>query len=334
MKRTLISGLACLAFAALVSCVGRATIADEPAADVPPPAGPMTDAPQAPAAQQPLPQAPAAEAAPAEDPPAEIAWLTDYAQATQQAETEKKLLLIYFRGAGDNAIRDRFESKGLGDERVRTKLRDMVAAKLPLDYRIRVKGEVIRAIDHAAFSELRGQEGFSIIDYSRPESPFHGHVVTSIPFNRGKYYEFQAEHLKEVMLLPAGTLTQRTLILAVRIHPERPKSVHGEKDDNLLEEARSHSDHQARIGVQGHHQWESRFPRISRLLGGRLRASEVCAESWPHESLIDAAVDCVDCWRHSSGHWHAVSSPQVKFGYDMKRGRNGIWYATGIFGGR
>ena len=35
-----------------------------------------------------------------------------------------------------------------------------------------------------------------------------------------------------------------------------------------------------------------------------------------------------------SGHWDAVSSPHLLFGYDMKRGVNGIWYAAGIFAGR
>ena len=264
----------------------------------------------------------------------QIEWLTEYAPAMEKAEAEKKMLLVYFRGDGENAIRDRLEKRGLTEEKALEKIHEMVAVKLPLDYKIRVKGEVIRAIDHASFSELHGQEGIALIDFTQPDKPYHGHVVTTLPLTRGKYYEFQPSHLSAALTLPHGTLTQRTLIFAVRIHPERPQSVLGEKDDMLLDEARSHSAHQANIGVQGHHAWESRFPRISRLLGFGLRASEVCAESWPHESLVDAAVDCVDCWRQSSGHWRAVSSRQVKFGYDMKRGRNGIWYATGIFGGR
>jgi hypothetical protein len=39
----------------------------------------------------------------------------------------------------------------------------------------------------------------------------------------------------------------------------------------------------------------------------------------------------VDSWRHSSGHWQGVSRPHRAFGYDIRRGRNGIWYGTGIF---
>ncbi|HEV3003504.1 MAG TPA: hypothetical protein VGX78_03545, partial [Pirellulales bacterium] len=99
-------------------------------------------------------------------------------------------------------------------------------------------------------------------------------------------------------------------------------------------EARSHSTYQARICVQGHHHWARRFPRLSRHLPRGLRAQEVVAESWPHEELVDAAVDCVDSWRQSSGHWSAVRAHQPRFGYDMQRGGNGIWYATGLFGNR
>jgi hypothetical protein len=105
-------------------------------------------------------------------------------------------------------------------------------------------------------------------------------------------------------------------------------------DANLLSEAESHSQYQARIRLQGHHRWAARFPRINALLPQGLTAREVCAESWPGESLVEAAIECVRCWRLSSGHWSAVRARQGRYGYDIKRGGNGIWYATGIFGGR
>ena len=68
------------------------------------------------------------------------------------------------------------------------------------------------------------------------------------------------------------------------------------------------------------------------LLPGNVLAQEVVAESWPNETLVEACVECVDSWRQSPGHWSAVRSRHPLFGYDIKRGRNGIWYATGIFG--
>ena len=50
--------------------------------------------------------------------------------------------------------------------------------------------------------------------------------------------------------------------------------------------------------------------------------------------LMAAALDVVHSWRQSSGHWSAVRSRHAYYGYDMKQGRNGIWYATGIFSTR
>jgi hypothetical protein len=129
-------------------------------------------------------------------------------------------------------------------------------------------------------------------------------------------------------------LTQRTLILAVRIHPEGPSSTDGVFLTTLAKESESHARHQAQINLQGHHNWESRFHRISARLPGGHSAQEVCAESWPRMGLIAAALDCVHSWRQSSGHWSAVLSRHSYFGYDMKRGSNGVWYATGIFSTR
>jgi hypothetical protein len=136
-----------------------------------------------------------------------------------------------------------------------------------------------------------------------------------------------------ILNLPPGTLTQRTIIFAVRIHPDKPASTDGEVLPVLLEEAQEHSQYQANIRQQGHQFWDSRFRRILARLPGGISPREVCAESWPGENLVEAAVECVRCWRTSSGHWSAVRAQQRFCGYDMKRGANGVWYATGIVSG-
>jgi hypothetical protein len=181
---------------------------------------------------------------------------------------------------------------------------------------------------------LNGREGVAIVDFANRDQPFYGYVVSLLPLQPGRYYRYQAKHLPVVLDLPAGTLTQRTMIFAVRIHPEAPASATGELCNVLTDEATHHSTYQSRIRVQGHHRWGERFARITGRLPGGLHAQEVVAESWPHEDVVDAAVDCVDCWRQSSGHWSAVRTWQPRFGYDMRRGSNGIWYATGLFGNR
>lgn len=74
--------------------------------------------------------------------------------------------------------------------------------------------------------------------------------------------------------------------------------------------------------------------RQREMLPADLVAQEICAESWPGQSLVEAAQECVHSWRHSSGHWDAVGTRHPLFSYDMQRGATGIWYATGIFGRR
>ncbi|MCE9555471.1 MAG: hypothetical protein K8T91_19155, partial [Planctomycetes bacterium] len=127
---------------------------------------------------------------------------------------------------------------------------------------------------------------------------------------------------------------QRTLIYAVRMHPEHPASADGKVNVTLTSFAEEHSQYMAAVQVQGHQDWENRFHQLEARIPGDLTPSEVAAESWPGQSLVDAAEECVHSWRQSSGHWDAVRHRHPIFGFDMKLGRNGIWYATGIFGRR
>lgn len=175
---------------------------------------------------------------------------------------------------------------------------------------------------------MRRGTGIFVVDHAHPE--YAGRVVSILPRTPGKYYRFEPTHIDQLAGLPTASLTQRSLILAVRIHPESPRSTEGACDPGLCSEAAAHSEHQARLRRQGHHGWDARSRRVAGGMGAGA-ASEVCAESWPDQDLLDSCVDCVASWRQSSGHWNAVRSPQAAYGYDIRRGSNGIWYATGIF---
>lgn len=272
---------------------------------------------------------PAATGVPAVKP---LRWQTDYAKAMKSAGARRQMMFVYFRPDAPTANQQAFESISLANRDVVEALSRMSLVQLPLNATITSEGKPVRLLDHGAFAELGGGAGLAIIDMAHPEQPYYGHVVTTLPLVSGKYYQFRPEHLAVALKLPPGTLTQRTMVFAVRIHPESPASTVGEFHPALAEEAESHSDYQAQIRVQGHHQWGSRFQRIRGRLPFNLLAREVVAESWPNERIMDAAVDCVDCWRQSSGHWSAVRARHPLFGYDMRRGSNGVWYATGIFG--
>lgn len=262
----------------------------------------------------------------------DVAWMSDYAEAMSAAERQNKMLFVYFCDGCSGESCSRFKAETLDDVQVRRKLQDYVCVQVRLDTTITVDGKPVKLLEHEAFREMLGQSGIAIVDYRSEDANLRGAVVSTFPITQKLWYT--PERMAVILQLPPGTLTQRTLIYAVRIHPEHPASTDSEPSNYLFDEAQSHSQHQAEIRLQGHHQWESRFHRIVSRLPGGLSAREVCAESWPGENLVEAAIECVRCWRLSDGHWNAVRSPNNYFGYDMKRGGNGIWYATGIFGGR
>jgi len=262
----------------------------------------------------------------AEDP----TWFDDYGQAMKAAKQSKMQMLVYFCEEGSEASEDPLCTKFAEDTKLHPLLKSYVLARIPMSQRARVAGTEITLFEHKAFAELEKEAGIAVIDLEDPESKHYGYVVSIYPLSLPN--AFTTKNLTALLSLPKGSLTQRTLVLAVRIHPEGPSSTDGTFLAALAEESEDHSNHQAAINVQGHHNWSSRFQRISGRLPAGFLAQEVVAESWPGKGLIRAALDVVSSWRQSSGHWQAVQARHRYYGYDMKRGRNGIWYATGIFG--
>jgi len=239
------------------------------------------------------------------------------------------MLLVYFAEDPTDLENDKLIRCMHRDRALRKLLEEYSLVRVSLSAEETDDGKTFRLIDHEAFAELGGGPGLAIVDMTDEESAHHGYVVSIYPLDLPEATE--AGRLKALLGLPPGTLTQRTLIWAVRVHPEEPASTAGKINNELVHEAESHSQHQASIRLQGHHRWESRFHRITAKLPDGLLAQEVCAESWPDEGLVEAALDCVDSWRQSPGHWNAVAGHHEYYGYDMKCGSNGIWYATGIF---
>ena len=264
-----------------------------------------------------------------------VAWLEDYSKAQERAIAEGKMLLVYFRADEENAHRVRFERETLRDEKILQILQKFITVRLPLDADIMVAGERVRLLEDAAFAPLGGQAGLAVVDFRHPKSEHYRKLVGYLPFEKAAYYvaAYESKHSVTTLLtLPAGSLRGRMMIYAVRMHPERPASTDGQRHPVLVDACGSHCTHQAKLGRQGHHLWEDRFQEIWKATGG-VAPVEICAESWPGKSLIVACLDCVDAWHHSSGHWNAVRDSHPAYGYDIRRGTNGIWYATGLFGG-
>ncbi len=262
-------------------------------------------------------------------------WLDDYHAARERAEQTGRMLLVWLRDGVASQLDLQIENSLACDAKIQELLENFVVVRLELDDVILTldNGTPTRLVDHPAFAEMHGGEGLAVVDLADRQRPTYGHVVSAFPFKSGKYYRFGVEDLAVLLGLPAGTLTERTMVWAVRTHPERPRSTLGEHHPVLARHVLQHSLNQADIRLQGHHRWEQRFHQIRSEMGGAVTPVEVVAESWPNQTMIDSCVDCVASWRHSSGHWRAVNAPHAYYAYDIQRGNNSIWYATGIFAG-
>ena len=258
-------------------------------------------------------------------------WFTSYSAAVSEALSRRCMLLVWFQNPAHAETNAGFDARVLNDPAIRDLVAKTVAVRLPLDAKVQVGGKPVTLLEHPAFAEMLGGSGLAMLDMTDSAGSQHRRVTSVYPFT-GQY--ISKSHLAVLLTLPPGTLTQRTMIFAVRTHPEQPASASSELSSLLLTEAASHSAHQASILLQGHHNWDSRFHSINARLPPGHVATEVCAESWPGETLVQAAQECVHSWRQSPGHWSAVRERHALFGYDIKRGTNGIWYATGIFGRR
>jgi hypothetical protein len=261
-----------------------------------------------------------------------VDWFNDYHAAMDAAEAAGKMTFLWFYDSHSTAENDRLSDEILERPEIQKLFAEKCAcAKLPTDVKVISSGKEIVLLDHAAFRELNRASGLVLIDMTDAESPLFRQVVSIYPLTN---QAITADHLAILLELPPGTLTQRTLTFAVRTHPEHPQSATSQFSSFLASETERHASHQAQIMLQGHHNWDSRFQAINAKLSGGLLAREVCAESWPGQNLVEAAIECVHSWRQSPGHWDAVSHRHDLFAYDMKRGQNGVWYATGIFAAR
>jgi len=262
-------------------------------------------------------------------PAPEQGWLNNYAKATERAATEKKDLFIVFE-------ENRELADALADAQVAKQLKKLVCLRLPVSYQHDGK----KLLDYPALADMGGKPGLAIVSMHDEKLPSHYQVISAHPLVPSRYRwvpAYGAEQVRIILDLPArATLGQRSMIYAVRVHPEEPRSVEGECHPAFLAHAESHSRRQASMQRQHHADLIAASNRISAEAGiGLGGASEVVAESWGRfvggENVLEAAFSCIDAWRHSSGHWSAVSGQQRYFGYDIAQGGNGTWYATGIF---
>jgi len=270
-----------------------------------------------------------------------IHWETDYENTRSTADISGRNLLIYLYA--DSITKQpealtsvsvipacrKFDTVILDDELVRAGLDQFMLLKLPMDAKITHEdGEQVSIYSLPGFEHMLGHPGLIVIDFANKDRPYCGEVVGILPFLRG---ECPTEKQMATFLnLPPGTLTQRTLTYAVRIHPDQPLSSNGLPLPIVVKEALDHALYQAERGVLGHQNFGARTQRIKEVLGSG-SPSEICAQSQSGENLFEAAIACMRAWRYSSAHWSIARRNHTYYGYDMARGKNGAWYAVGFF---
>ncbi len=208
-----------------------------------------------------------AGATPSTNPQAGFKWLKDYAKAWRLAKRERKMLFIYFHRPADAAFDNAFHTQAMLPAMNDNRRTRFVFAKLPLDASQEIDGAEAKLLSHPSFRHNGNRRGVAIIDLAHPQISSYGYVVSSFPFEADRHHT--SREIGVILDLPRGTLTQRTMVYAVRIHPESPLSTHGTFSPLLMQEAESHSRHQASIGVQGHHNWGSRLSAHQRGLARR-----------------------------------------------------------------
>src|SRR5262249_54058272 len=154
--------------------------------------------------------------------------------------------------------------------------------------------------------------GLAVICLHDDKLPCYREVISAHPLVGSRYGwvpGYGLDEVKVILKLPARTtLTQRSMLYALHVHPEQPQSVHGHAHPAFLAHAERHSARQASMLRQHHADIIGASAALENEIGvGISGASEVVAESWGAfvggENVLEAAFSCIDAWRHSSGHW-------------------------------
>ncbi|HEY2251845.1 MAG TPA: hypothetical protein VGH74_12320 [Planctomycetaceae bacterium] len=259
-----------------------------------------------------------------------LAWHVDYSAAYREAREAHKMLFVFFRDESRPRIADLYEHDILSHADTQEALAAVVRVAVPLDTLCPTcnpdeAGQ--RMLTHDSFKYMYGRQGIAMIDLTIPNSELYAKVVSAHPFTPGRYYTVHGT--KTVLGLPQGTVTQRALIYAVRIHPASPVSTtSGKCHGYMCKMANESSKLMAQYGSVGHHDWGNRYGNIAAQTGRS--ASEVAAGAG-NTQLIDAAIQVVDQWYGSPAHWGIMSAPASIFGYDLVRDSAGNWWGTGVF---
>jgi hypothetical protein len=254
-------------------------------------------------------------------------WHDSYVRAVVEATEKAKLLFIVFEKPGSHEITDVVEKVPVDSEHV--------YLRLPTESKLETNdGEIVLRED-GFFNDLTTKTGIVVIDLlHKDKEKLYKQVVSVLPAHR-----ITATNIETVIGLPYATLTQRSMVWAIRTHFRGPQSTQGYPDEALMAHAERHSnrmiaDERRTPSYLSGSMWVTPAMRHDMSHPG---SSEILVSSWPHRPIrdvMDAAEELIRGWHDAyrgvpTGHWGVVMRRARAYGYDMKS-VNGFWLATGV----
>jgi|GEM_PF-1855923 len=255
-------------------------------------------------------------------------WSTEYVAAYQRAIAERRFLVMLFRdpvsSAGDVSIDGLPAAADVPgfDEVVRV----VVPTTMPVPGQ--PSESASRLLDHRSFRHLQGEAGIAIVDLTRTDSPNFGRVVSAFPGATGRDEIIAA--LQPALSLPDGTISQRSLSLALRTSLLQSAFVGLEHDSRLNDLANRNSRYMAHLDQTGRFETEKRRDAVRRDFGNDAQLRELVFATDSAATIQAAASQAVEHWR-SSGELapDVVQTGVTAYGLELFQSpTTSRWFAT------
>jgi hypothetical protein len=257
----------------------------------------------------------------------ELSWHTDYTTAYEDAANSRRRLIMLFLGTTEEPelkSRGGFESP-----EVEALLEDVVRIQLPVDFQ--ADGSSNPLLAHRSFRHLGLKPGFVIIELTDPQSPLYGQAVSAMPLPAG--HQFPLEPLKKMLGLPAGSIGQRSLLLAIRSAANAEASVSpivtAAPHATLSELANRNARFMAHFGREELFEPGHRREVLNRTFGENTEVRELTFATNEATSVQTAAVQAVQSWSRLDETAAFLAEPASVYGLDLFQSpETGRWFAT------
>ena len=261
-------------------------------------------------------------------------WHEDYVSAYAEASQQKSFLLMLFRNPAE---RDQLEAADspLGDPQLRPILEQFSRVELPVNAAIpATQGDASQddtipslLLQHRSFRHLHSRAGLAIVDLTDPESSNHARVVSVLPLpEEGR---FDVNNLELLLTLPHGSISQRTLLFAVRrTVPDSSLSMR-EFAPTLTQFARRNCRYMAHREQSVPFEQDVRREAVASEFGPQAELRELVFATDTATTIHDAALQAVNEWMAAADSLETLTAPADAMGMELFQSpETGRWYAT------